>query len=153
MPSQDTSSLAAKKKCNKIEKQKLKLSKMFVQRLRNNLDSAWVEHDAHAATHGLCREVCAELGPDDSVRSVGADDLSPDAAVPASLGATLLLCFVDVGDALSKVKFGRLLILDTLKLEEGGVGVLVPKASLVTKEDSTDVEPALKPIHQSVQGK
>ena len=76
---------------------------------------------------GLGREVVAEVSPDHPTVSVSPGDFTPH----DPLGDTLLGgSAVDVGDTLAEVVTSSFLVLDTVELEEGGVGVLGALAPL-----------------------
>ena len=107
-----------------------------------HLDPARVKHDTHASPDCLRWQVGAELSPYNPVGAVGANDLAPDATIPASFGAALLLGLVNVSNTLSKVEVGSLLVLDTFKFQQRSVGVLVAKTSLEAKHNSTNIKSA-----------
>ena len=104
-----------------------------------DLNPGRVEHHAHGGSDGLGGEGAGELGPDNSVSSVGSADLAPDYA---ELGSVLsgLLGLGDVRDLLSEVKVNVLLGVDAADLDEGGVVVLVAEAALVSEVDTLDVQ-------------
>jgi len=97
-----------------------------------------VKHDADGGTERTGREVVAELSADDTRVAVNASDLAPH---DSDLGATdLLRGAVDEGDLLSEVEAAGLGVVDTLNLDQAGVGVGVALASLVAEVTSLDVE-------------
>jgi len=93
-----------------------------------------VEHDSDGLAEGAGWEVLDELGANESTLSMGGDDLTPDAFVfEGCLGVVLL---VDESDALAVVPAGRLAVLATLDVHEGGVLFLGSLASLESHEDT-----------------
>lgn len=79
-----------------------------------------------------------ELGADNTGVSVRTGDLAPD---HSDLAATdLLLGLVDVGDLLAKVEVGSVGVIDTLDLDQAGLGVSRVAATLVGKVATLDVK-------------
>jgi len=84
--------------------------------MQSFLDVRWVEHHTDGSTKALGRQVGAEFRLDNTRVSVRACYASPD---NPDLGAlNLLLCTVDISDALAQVKLRLLLSSDTLELNE-----------------------------------
>jgi hypothetical protein len=90
-------------------------------------NTAGVQHDADSGSHGTRGKVGAELGTDGSRVSVGSGEAAPDDTVVAAL--LLGAGSVDVGNALAQVPINILTSIDTLDLDEGGVGLLVALGS------------------------
>lgn len=111
------------------------------RRLLSFLHAARVEHNADLGTDGTGREVGRELGADDTVVSVGAADLAPDAAV---LGAVtvLLLALVHESDLLAEVKVNVFSAVDTFDLDEGSVHALRLTVALESEVDAVHVQSA-----------
>lgn len=79
-----------------------------------------------------------ELGANDTGVSVGAGDLAPDDAELGS--ANLLLGLVDVGDLLAKVEVGSVGVVNTLDLDQTGLGVRRVAVTLVGKVTTLHVK-------------
>jgi hypothetical protein len=108
------------------------------QEQEGRLDPGWVEHDADPGSHGLGRQVAAELGAHRAGVPVRAGHLAPDATQLRLLLAVghrgLVLGLVHESAPLTHIPPGLLLVLAALQLEEGGVLVLVALAALVARE-------------------
>ncbi|QBM90984.1 hypothetical protein METSCH_G00240 [Metschnikowia aff. pulcherrima] len=101
------------------------------------LDVGWVQHDSDGSTERLRRQVLLEVGSHDTVVAVGSGDLAPD---DSHLGASdLSLTSVDVGNSLTKVELSLLWRLNTLKLDQGHVGVGDALGALVGNVLTLDV--------------
>lgn len=89
-----------------------------------------------------------ELGADDTGVSVRAGNLAPD---DAELGAAnLLLGLVDVGDLLAEVEVGSVGVVNTLNLDQTGLGVRCVAVTLVGKV-TTPVIPSLSAPLSSIK--
>jgi len=88
-----------------------------------------VQHHANAPTHGLGREVLAELGPHRAAVAVRPRHLAPDDAQVTRLvvpgAGRLLLGSVDVAAALAQIELRLLLQLNAVDAQESRVLVLV----------------------------
>jgi hypothetical protein len=105
---------------------------------RSRLDVGGVEHDADGSAEGLGGEVVAELGAHNTGVAVRAGDLAPD---HANVGAAdLTLGAVDESDLLAKVEVGGLGVINTLNLDQAGVGSKGVLATLVAEVTSLDVK-------------
>jgi len=96
-----------------------------------------VEHDTNRSTKRLGGKGSAELGTDDTRVAVRAGDLAPN---DADLGAAdLLLALVDVGYSLAEVEVGGVGVVNTLNLDQTGLGVGDVPATLVAEVATLDV--------------
>jgi len=107
--------------------------------MQSFLDVRRVEHHTDGGTECVGGQVRAEFRLDDTRVTVRACDASPDH--PDLRALNLPLCPVNVGNALSEVELSLLLVSDTLKLNERGVGTGVALATLVRKDASPSVKP------------
>jgi hypothetical protein len=89
-------------------------------------------------SHGVRREVLAELGADNTGGTVSTLDLTPDDAELLTLDVSSST--VDVAHALSKVELSVILATHTIELKEGVVWVLSAQTALETEELSLGVQ-------------
>lgn len=96
-----------------------------------------VQHDANRGAERLGGERAGELGADNARVTVRTGNLAPD---DADLGAAdLLLGLVDVGDLLAEVEVGGSGVINTLDLDQAGLGVDGVSATLVAQVTTLDV--------------
>lgn len=96
-----------------------------------------VQHDANGSTERLSGKGRSELGSDNARVAVRSGNLAPD---HSDLGSPdLLLAPVDVGDLLAQIEVGSVAAVDTLNLEEAGLGVGDVARALVAQVASLDV--------------
>ncbi|GMT13842.1 hypothetical protein PFISCL1PPCAC_5138, partial [Pristionchus fissidentatus] len=109
----------------------------------SDLDVGGVQHNADALSHSGRGQVSVELSADGSGVSVRTGDLSPNAANAACGGSgdvSLVVCLVDVDDALSDVPGGVSLVVDTVELQDRGSLGLVALTAGESREDGLDVK-------------
>jgi len=111
-----------------------------------SLNPRGIQHDTDAPTHGLGREVLAELCPHRPAVAMGTRYLAPDDPQVARLvvaGARrLLLGAVDIAAALAQVELCLLLQLYAVDAQERCVLVLVAQATLEAGKHRLDVQPS-----------
>ena len=103
------------------------------------LNTGRVKHHTNGGTNRLRGKRAGELGLHNTVSSMSPAHLSP---VDLELGSVLssVRALGNVSDLLSKVEVNSTLVIDTSDLDEGGVVVLVPEATLESKVDALDVK-------------
>ena len=103
------------------------------------LNTGRVKHHTNGGTNRLRGKRAGELGLHNTVSTMSPAHLSP---VDLELGSVLsgVRALGNVSNLLSKVEVDGLLVINTRDLDEGGVVVLVPEATLETKVDTLDVK-------------
>lgn len=98
----------------------------------------WVEHDSDGGSHGSGGDVLGESNSDGSGVSVGLDNLTPAASESSVIDGVLDL--IDIGNSLSEIPGGSLLVVAVLESHESLVFSLGLDSSSESGEDSLDVQ-------------
>ena len=111
---QDSCKKNIKECCDTLAIQK----KNYPYDLLLHLHSAWVKHNTDTGGGGGGRKILAELSTDNSVTSVCARNLSPNATELCLLGSLLLISFVHKRNLFANVESSLIFVTDTFNLNQ-----------------------------------
>lgn len=106
----------------------------------SSLNVARVKHNPNPTSNTLWGEIPRELTLDYSIASVAPANLTPVHSELTSILTTTRRSLSDVGNTLSEVELSILLWVTSLDFDEGGVVVLVAKATLVPENGPRKIE-------------